>query len=144
MIVLFVLLGSLLVYRGLGAAGISPFDTWTESARWALATMFIFTGIAHFGRERRDLIAMVPPALPRPDWIVTLTGFLEFAGAGGLLLEMTRRWAAWGLIALLIAMFPANVSAAKREVGIRGRAHTPMWLRAPMQVLFIAWTWWVR
>jgi uncharacterized membrane protein len=144
MAVLIVLFFSLLLYRFLGVLGLSLFATWIGAARFALATMFVFTGVAHFGRERRDLIAMVPPALPHPDWIVNLTGLLEFAGAIGLLLPSTRLWAAWGLILLLIAMFPANISAARRGVGIRGRPHTPLRLRVPMQILFIAWSWWVR
>jgi len=144
MAVLVVLFGSLIVYRSLGAMGLSFFATWMESARFALATLFVFTGVAHFGRERKDLMAMVPPALPRADLIVTVTGLLEFAGAAGLPLASTRRWAAWGLILLLVAMFPANISAARRGVGIRGRSHTPLWLRAPMQILFIGWTWLVR
>lgn len=144
MAVLIVLFCSLFIYRLLGALGLSLFATWLESARFALATLFVFTGVAHFGRERKDLIAMVPPALPGPGVLVTLTGLLEFAGAIGLLLPSTRAWAAWGLILLLIALFPANVSAARRGVGIRGRPHTPLWLRGPMQVLFVAWAWWVR
>ena len=144
MAILIVLFGSLLLYRSLGAMGLSLFATWMESARFALATMFVFTGVAHFGRERKDWIAMVPPALPRADLIVTVTGLLEFAGAIGLLLPGVRLWAAWGLILLFLAMFPANVSAARRGVGIRERPHTPLWLRAPMQILFVAGIWWVR
>jgi uncharacterized membrane protein len=144
MAILVILFGSLFLYRSLGAMGLSFFATWMESARFALATMFVFTGIAHFGRERKDLIAMVPLALPRPSLLVTITGLLEFAGATGLLLPSTRLWAAWGLILLLIAMFPANISAARRGLGIRGSPHTPLWLRAPMQLLFVAWTWSVR
>ena len=90
MAILIVLFGSLLLYRSLGAMGLSLFATWMESARFALATMFVFTGVAHFGRERKDWIAMVPPALPRADLIVTVTGLLEFAGAIGLLLPGVR------------------------------------------------------
>jgi hypothetical protein len=41
-------------------------------------------------------------------------------------------------------MFPANVSAVRRGNTIRGRPVTPLWIRAPMQVLFLAWAWWVR
>jgi uncharacterized membrane protein len=93
---------------------------------------------------KKDLIAMVPPALPRPDVIVLVTGIMELAAAAGLLLEATRFWAAWGLILLLIAMFPANVSAVRRGVGIRGRRATPLRIRAPMQALLILWAWWVR
>jgi uncharacterized membrane protein len=142
--VFFVLCGSAVAYRLLGLAGVDAFPDWTSSMRAALATMFVFTGISHFTPMRKDLIAMVPPGLPRPDLLVAFTGVLELAGAVGLLLSGTRTWAAYGLMALLVLMFPANVSAAKRGTRLRGRRATPLWLRAPMQVLFLAWTWWVR
>ena len=144
MAVLIVLFGSLLLYRGLGALGISALQAWLTCARFALATMFLFTAISHFAPTRRDLIAMVPPSFPRPDLLVTLTGILEFAGAVGLLLPPTRTWAAYGLILLLLAMFPANFSAARRGVQLRGHAATPLWIRIPMQILFIGWAWWIR
>jgi len=144
MAVLIVLFGSLLVYRLLGAFGIGAFATWQDSARFALATMFGFTAISHFAPMRRDLIAMVPPSLPRPDVIVFFTGILELDGAVGLLFEATRTWAAWGLIMLIVAMFPANVSAARRGVLLRGKPPTPLWIRTPMQLLFIGWACWVR
>lgn len=144
MAVLIVLFGALLLYRGLGAAGIALFAAWLDSARFALATMFGFTAVSHFAPMRRDLIAMVPPAFPRPDLIVFATGILELAGAVGLVVPATRAWAAWGLIALMIAMFPANIRAARQKVAIRGRPAMPLWIRAPMQVLFVLWAWWVR
>jgi uncharacterized membrane protein len=93
---------------------------------------------------KKDLIAMVPPGLPRPDLLVSATGIAEVTGAIGLLFQRTSFWAALGLIALMLAMFPANVSAAQRGVTLRGRLATPLRLRAPMQVLFIAWAWAVR
>jgi uncharacterized membrane protein len=141
---LIVLFGSLIAYRLLGATGIDLFATWLASARAALASMFLFTAISHFAPMRKDLIAMVPPGLPRPDVLVFVTGVAELAGAAGLMLPATRFWAACGLVLLLVLMFPANVSAARRSTSIRGRRATPLWLRAPMQVLFIAWTWIVR
>ncbi len=144
MAVLVVLFGSLLLYRGLGAMGVGALQTWLTCARFGLATMFFFTAMAHFASPRKDLIAMVLPGFPRPDLLVTLTGLLEIGGAIGLLLVPTRQWAAWGLILLLLAMFPANVSAARRGVTLRGNPATPLWIRIPMQVLFILWTWWVR
>ena len=144
MAVLVVLFGSLLLWRAAGAMGVAALQTWLASARFALATMFGFTAAAHFAGTRKDLIAMVPPAFPRPDFLVTITGVLELAGAIGLLLAPTRMWAAWGLILLLVVMFPANVSAARRGVEIRGASATPLWIRTPMQILFIVWTWWVR
>lgn len=141
---LIVLFGSLVVYRSLGAAGVDHFAMWMPSARAALATMFFFTAASHFAPMRNDLIAMVPPSLPRPDLLVFLTGIAELAGGLGLLVPSTRDWAAWGLILLLVLMLPANISAARRAVLLRGRRATPLWIRVPMQVLFIAWTWVVR
>lgn len=142
--VLIVLLGSLLIFRVLGFAGIGLFTTWEHSARVALATMFLFTAVSHFAPMRRDLIAMVPPGLPRPELLVLITGLAEVAGAVGLLIPRLRFWAASGLILLLIVMLPANVSAARRGILLRGRHATSLWLRVPMQMLFIAWAWAVR
>jgi len=144
MVVLIVLFASLVVFRVLGFAGVTRFDSWLVSARVSLATMFVFTAMSHFTRMRKDLIAMVPPALPRPDVLVFATGLAELAGAIGLLFPSTTLWAASGLIALMVAMLPANVSAARRGVLLRGRRPTPLWLRVPMQALFIVWAWAVR
>ena len=141
---LIVLFGSCLIYRVLGVAGIDLFATWVTSARAALASMFLFTAASHFAPMRKDLIAMVPPGLPRPDLLVFFTGVAEFALAVGLMFPSTRFWAACGLMILLALMFPANVSAARRGTRIRNRQATPLWLRAPMQVLFIVWAWMVR
>jgi uncharacterized membrane protein len=142
--VLIVLFGALFLFRLLGIAGVDYFATWVASARAALATMFLFTAISHFTPMKKDLIGMVPPSLPRPDLLVAFTGLAELSGAAGLLFPPTRFWAACGLILLLVLMLPANVSAARRGVLLRGRRATALWLRVPMQVLFIAWAWLVR
>ena len=84
--VLLILFGSLLVFRVLGFAGIGVFATWEQSARVALATMFLFTAASHFAPMKQDLVAMVPPGLPRPDLLVFITGLAEIAGAVGLLI----------------------------------------------------------
>jgi hypothetical protein len=65
-------------------------------------------------------------------------------GAIGLLLPVTRHWAAIGPIVLLLAMLPANISAANRRILLRGRPPMSPWLRIPMQALFIGWAWVVR
>jgi uncharacterized membrane protein len=142
--VLVVLFSALFLFKLLGVAGVEFFAGWLESARVALATMFLFTSISHFAPMKKDLIAMVPPALPRPDLLVAFTGVAELAGAAGLLFLRTRFWAAWGLIALLALMLPANVSAARRGALLRGKPATALWLRVPMQILFISWAWLVR
>src|SRR5262245_19330794 len=121
MFVLAVLFGFTLVFRALGLAGVALFDTWLLSARAALAVMFSFTAASHFGPMKKDLIAMVPPSFPRPDLLVMVTGLAECAGAVGLMIPATRTWAVLGLILLLVAMLPANISAARRGVLLRGR-----------------------
>ena len=81
-----------------GLAGVSALDGWHPALRVGLAVMFALTAVAHFaGPRRADLIAMVPPRLPRPDLLVTVTGVLELVGAVGLLVPATARVAAAGL-----------------------------------------------
>jgi len=144
MAVLVVLFGSWLLLRGAGALGVAALSSWHGSAPYALAVMFVFTGLAHFNKMRHDLAAMVPQALPRPMAIVYITGGLEFLGAAGLLLPRFRSLAALCLIVLLLAMFPANVKAALQNLTLRGKSATALWLRAPMQILFIGLLWWAR
>ncbi|MCW6004567.1 DoxX family protein [Micromonospora sp. CPCC 205371] len=121
-----------------GFAGVDALDGWQPALRVGLALMFLLTGYAHFAPKMRgDLIAMVPPALPRPDLLVTATGVLEIAGAIGLLIPATAPWAAAGLALLMLAMFPANVSAARRKVPFGGRRATPLGPRTAEQVLFV-------
>jgi uncharacterized membrane protein len=143
-VVLIVLFGALVMCRLLGVAGVSVFESWLVCARVSLAAMFLFTAMSHFTRMKNDLIAMVPPSLPRPDLLVLATGIAEVAGAAGLLIPATKFWAACGLIVLMLAMLPANISAARRGVLLRGRRATPLWVRVPMQALFIVWAWSVR
>lgn len=129
--------GSLLA-RIAGLAGVGALDGWQPALRVGLALMFLLTGYAHFAPKMRgDLIAMVPPALPRPDLLVTLTGVLEIAGAIGLLIPATAPWAAAGLALLMLAIFPANISAVRRSVPFGGRPATPLGLRTAEQVLFV-------
>src|SRR5262249_53491432 len=128
------------VKRGLGTAlGMQPFIVlvsvfallvlplgWWASLRIALATMFLLTASAHWGRRRADLIRMVPAAFPRPDLLVTFTGICEILGAIGLLIPRLAPVAAIGLALLLLAIFPANVRAAREGIAIAGRPATPM------------------
>jgi len=124
--------------RLVGLLGVDALDDWWAALRVGLALMFLLTGLAHFGLGRRaGLIAMVPPRLPRPDLLVTITGLLELAGALGLLLPVTARLAAGCLALLTLAMFPANVSAARRHVDPGGRPATPLPVRTVMQLIFM-------
>jgi uncharacterized membrane protein len=85
---------------------------------------------------------MVPRSLPVPAALVTLTGVLEVIGAIGLWLPSTAVAAAYGLIALLLLMFPANVHAARAGLMIAGRRATPLVWRLPLQVFWIGALWW--
>jgi uncharacterized membrane protein len=129
----------LIVLASLFAVLLLPLGWW-NALRLALAAMFLLTASAHWGRRRGDLIRMVPPAFPRPDLMVTLTGVLELMGAIGLLVTSVAPWAALGLTMLLVAIFPANVRAARERLTIGGRQATPLVLRALIQVVFIAAT----
>ncbi|MEV0299436.1 hypothetical protein [Nocardia sp. NPDC050710] len=110
-------------------------DSWPHAAALGLAAMFVLTSTAHFQEPRRSgLIAMVPPRLPGAPALVTLTGALELAGALGLLIPPTAKLAAAALALMMIAMFPANVRAARAGVGVKTM---PLPLRAVVQLVFL-------
>jgi uncharacterized membrane protein len=138
MIPLIALLLGTATARLAGLAGIDALDNWQTSVRAALAGMLLLTGSAHWGRRRAELIAMVPERFPRPGLLVSLTGALELAGAAGLLVSGTAPYAAIGLALLFVAMFPANVSAARRGLTLDGRPVTPLPQRTALQALFVA------
>jgi uncharacterized membrane protein len=88
------------------------------------------------------MVAMVPPFVPNPEFMVTFTGICEILGAIGLLVPRTRRLAAVGLILLLLSVLPANIYAAQAGVTLRGAQPTPMIPRVALQALFIGLVWW--
>jgi uncharacterized membrane protein len=142
MIPLLVLLSALLIFRGIGSFGVGIFSTWQDSARFALAVMFFFTASAHFTKVKQDLINMVPRVFLFPGPIVFITGVFEIAGAVGILILPLKGLAGMCLIVLMAAMFPANINAAKNKVLLRGKPPTPLWLRLPIQIIFMGMTWW--
>ncbi|HYZ67425.1 MAG TPA: DoxX family protein [Mycobacterium sp.] len=117
MAVLITLLLSTLGARLVGLLGPENWDyvdSWPKAVAVGLATMFLMTGVAHFVNPlRRDMIAIVPPRLPAPEQLVTVTGVLELLGAAGLLYPPTRVAAGVCLFVLMLAMFPANVYASR-------------------------------
>jgi uncharacterized membrane protein len=111
---LITLLFGTIAARIAGWAGVDYVGTWTKAVAVGLAAMFVLTGVAHFAPPlRAALIAIVPPRLPAPGLLVTVTGVLELLGAAGLLVPTTRVSAAVCLLLLMLAMFPANVYAAR-------------------------------
>ncbi len=113
-------------------------------ALWVLATSMIAIGIAHFVRPK-PFVRIVPKYLPAPLALVYISGLFEILGGVGLLVPSTRVAAAWGLIALYIAVFPANLYMLTDNVSLDPRKPIPrwaLWARLPMQLVFIAWAYW--
>jgi uncharacterized membrane protein len=137
MIPLSVLGGSFVILLVLGRAGVPGLEGWLTSLRLALAVMFFVTASAHWGDKRGDLIAMVPPGIPLPELVVTLTGLAEIAGAIGLVIPRLAPYAATGLALLLVAMLPANVYAAIAQLSIDGRPVLTLVPRVCLQLVFL-------
>ncbi|HMJ52648.1 MAG TPA: DoxX family membrane protein [Polyangiaceae bacterium] len=135
---LIVLVSSFVLFRLAGLAGISALDETSLPLRIAVASMFLLTASAHWGKRRADLVRMVPARIPRPELVVTVTGVLELVGAVGMLVPATAPYAAVGLALLLGAMFPANMNAARAKLSIGGRPVTPLPQRSAMQLVFLA------
>lgn len=110
---------------------------------YVLAVLFIGAGITHFVAPAAFL-RIVPPYLPAPLLLVYLSGTAELAGGLGLLLPATRRWAIWGLILLLLAVFPANVYMLQTHGAGLPVPLWALWLRLPLQAVLMAWVWVVR
>lgn len=110
-----------------------------------LAVVMVLAGVAHFGAMKDAYLAIMPQWLPLHLELVYLTGVLEILGGIGLLIPATRRAAAWGLVALLVLMWPANVNQALHGLQPPGLelSSTMLWVRLPLQLVFIAWAWWM-
>ena len=109
--------------------------------RWLASIFFIVAGIGHFVKPEIYLKIM-PPYLPAPAMLVFISGVAEVAGGLGLLIPSTRRAAGWGLIAMLIAIFPANIYMLQHPELFNFPVWT-LWARLPLQAVFIAWVWYV-
>lgn len=116
---------------------------WQRVARIVLATFMVAIGLTHFAAPE-GFVQIVPKALPAPLVLVYVSGVFEVLGGIGVLVARTRKLAGWGLIALFVAVFPANINMAVNHIEPVG-THIPealFWLRLPLQVLLIAWAWW--
>jgi uncharacterized membrane protein len=135
---LITLLVGTIAARIAGWAGVDYVDTWTKAVAVGLAAMFVLTGVAHFVPPlRAALIAIVPPQLPAPGLLVTLTGVLEFLGTVGLLVPATRVAAAVCLLLLMLAMFPANIYAARMPNPPKSMT-TQLPLRTAEEIVYLA------
>jgi uncharacterized membrane protein len=111
--------------------------------RWLLTLFMVGGGINHF-LNPDPYVAMTPDVLPAPLALVYISGVAEILGGLGLILPQTRRLAAWGIVLLLIAVFPANINMAVNDIPLDGRdlPAWALWGRLPLQALFVAWAYW--
>ena len=113
--------------------------TWP---RVLLAALFCIAGVMHLAAPA-PYVGIVPPWLPNAPLLVRISGICEILDGLGVLHPRTRRLAGWGLIALLVAVFPANIQMLR--LGYVNHA-TPLWkaalwLRLPLQPLMLWWVW---
>jgi uncharacterized membrane protein len=118
-----------------------------SASKWLMAAFYVLAGVMHFVSPG-FYVQIVPRWLPWHLELVYLSGVAEIVLGVLLLVPATSRVAAWGIIALLIAVFPANLNMALNDVQLDppppfGQP-SPLanWLRLPMQLVLIAWAWW--
>lgn len=115
-------------------------------ARVVMAIAMVGASIQHF-RNPGPFIRIVPAWLPAPALLVALSGAAELALGLAVLVPSAkvRRWAGYGLVALLVAVFPANVNMAIHQIQLSEGGTLPvwvMWARLPLQALFVGWALW--
>ena len=110
---------------------------------WLLTVFMVVAGANHFVAPAA-YIAMMPSALPTPAALVYVSGVAEILGGLGLILPPTRRLAGWGLIALFVAIFPANINMAVHHLSLGGREVPAwaLWARLPLQAVLVVWAYW--
>jgi uncharacterized membrane protein len=110
-------------------------------ARIILALLFIAAGLLHF-LIPRTYVAIMPSYLPAHLALVYASGLCEVLGGIGLLVNPPlRKAAAWGLVALLVAIFPANLNMAVHHASFPSTPEWALWLRLPLQLPLIWWAW---
>ncbi|WP_334119942.1 DoxX family protein [Limnobacter sp.] len=105
-----------------------------------VASFFIGAGILHFVLLS-FFASIVPPYFNEPEALVKISGVFELLGGLGVLLPTTRKWAGWGLIALCVAVLPANVHMAMNTDQFQNIPVALLYLRLPLQALIIWFIW---
>ncbi len=111
---------------------------------YLMAVFYVAAGAMHFVRPE-VYRPMMPPYLPGHDALIFLSGVAEVGLGIAVLVAPLRRFAAWGIIAMLIAIFPANLHIALYNVPLFGNpegAGALNWVRLPLQGVLILWAWW--
>ncbi|WP_319419798.1 DoxX family protein [Pleurocapsa sp. FMAR1] len=114
-----------------------------QTLKGVFAVCMIVAGITHFIAPH-TYVKIVPPQLPYPEAIVYISGFFEILGGIGLLIPLVSQAAAWGLVLLLIAVYPANINMAVNNIHL-DNVPDGNWfqaIRLPFQFVLIAWAYW--
>jgi len=106
-----------------------------------VAVFFTGAGVAHFTHSE-FFLSIMPPYLPAHRELVALSGLVEIACGLGVLPIATRRWAGYGLLALLAAVYPANIHMAMNPELFPEMSSGALYARLPFQFVFAAWVWW--
>jgi len=114
---------------------------------YVMGPLYVVAGVAHFVAPKL-YVQIIPPLFPAPMALVYLSGVAEIAVGVGLLVPRTRQYAAWATIALLLAIFPANIYMATSGVVVDGApgggnpSELARWGRLPLQAVLILWAYW--
>jgi uncharacterized membrane protein len=113
---------------------------------WVMSALYVYAGFSHLSNPA-FFLAIMPPELPEPELLNVVSGLAEITLGVFLLEPRTRVYAAWALIALLIAVFPANLYVATENVGMPGGEPgtgnaVANWIRLPFQAVLVVWAWW--
>jgi uncharacterized membrane protein len=119
----------------------------SRDGRWisraVLCALFVAAGALHLAMPG-PYVRIVPPWLPAALVLVYVSGFFEMAGGLGLVPARTRRPAAMGLVALLLAVWPANLQMLlnAHAAGASTAWKAALAVRLPLQLALMAWVWW--
>jgi uncharacterized membrane protein len=108
-----------------------------------MSAMLAFTALAHFAFSS-GMAMMLPGFIPYKTAVIYLTGIIEIAAAIGLFVPTVRLLTAWLLLAFFVLILPANIYAAMKHLDYQkgtldGRGPSYLWVRIPLQILFIVW-----
>jgi uncharacterized membrane protein len=140
---LYVLLGAFITSLIILRFGFGELD-YSLSGRIAMSVMLMFTAIGHFAFSK-GMILMIPDFIPFKKTLVYFTGIVEMAASIGLLIHTLQHITAILLIIFFILILPANINAAIKHIDFQkatneGSGTNYLWFRIPLQVFFIAWT----
>ena len=115
-----------------------PLGLWKKLVLFGLAVFFVYFGIDHFINPNFYL-SIMPPSFPLHEEAVYISGFFEIAGGIGVLIPRFRKIAGWGLVALLIAVYPANIYMAISPEAFPDIPIEMLYFRLALQFLFFYW-----